>query len=361
MDEAERRKLHGLEQAQEDSQGSDRFDTFTWRNEQLLRDEFQRITQQNIGQSLTFPDWENDGIPTTFQAILGLWNDDSVQKDAIIYSQMDLHVKSQPVLQTEEIRASGAIADFETENALLSMLDFDDYSDDKDEFFKEEDGDIDLILAEIQTPVLVNNIAEELYSPQTPIRKSPNQTRMLDKGSLSAYYNISNTSDDSSFEGSSSKYQISQLDGSVDEDLDAEDLDFPIVQIIDPKTISSTFLVRDPSNCTDDESEVIYTEPFFSNQNDLPKNINNHGLKNNLYKNSLWEFKNKPPSVDKLKIWKRTFTNNTLKRNISFLEGPTQNSQKGIKRSQTLSEKVEHRKNYLTLLSLEVHGMIMGF
>ena len=354
-----------MEDIKQDSQDDQRSVPFEWRNNNDLREEFNRILDGKSFEGFEFPGWVDDGVPTTFQAILGLWNEEYFERESLIYSQMDVTLNADPIVQTDEIRASGvseSMVDLETENALLSIMD-NNSEDDSDDFIN--DDDIDALLAEIQTPLLLET-KKELHSAQTPIRKFPIENSSLEEGSLAAYYSMTNMWDDSLIEEKDSGNYIPQLDGAYDEAVEIDVCDFSTTfsknskPYKSPQDLSKQTSTHLSKNVHPNESklhfqtQVIYTEPFYSNPIDLP--LNTHSLAADNSNTTKWTLRKVPPPVDIVKAWKDRNSRNVLGRTVSFLEGPTQNSDKGIKRSQPLSEKSQHKKNYLTLLGLEAHG-----
>lgn len=352
--------MYGLEEIQQESHENEQRFPFEWRNSQNLWREFTKNFKKNF-ENCGFSKWEDDGVPTTFQAILGLFNNDDIEERAQIFSQMDLLSKSDPLLQTEDIRASGVTentTDLETENVLLSMLD--PKSDDTSEGFYKDDDEIDALLAEIQTPMMTD-FAKQLYSAATPTRKNTIDNNNLEQGSLAAYYSMASTPEDSVLDEQDANRHIPQLDGSYDEDLDLDLYDeFSEDHIMEPKNCNfinnaSESSLKERSNVS--EAEEIYVEPFFSKTSDLPRDLQDLSKsKDSGYDAGKWKYKKAPPSSEFVKEWRNRINRNNLSRTTSFLEGPTQNSDKGIKRSQPESEKAQHKKNYLTLLSLEMHG-----
>jgi hypothetical protein len=354
--------LYGLEEIRIESSGNDQRFPFVWRNSRGLQEEFNKIFKEDFA-GCRFPGWEDDGVPTTFRAILGLFNQDFFDERVQIYSQMDLIPKSDPLLETEEIRASGVTdttLDVEAEDALLSMLD--PASDDTcDDIF--EDDEIDALLADIQTPIMPD-AKLELNSAPTPIRKHPTESYSMEEGSLAAYYSRATSSDDFSIQEDGSIGKIPQLDGTFD-DADIDIFAVPPPDYLDGSKNSyhenQSYIVRNDISSHNEPShsqhKVTYTEPFFSKPADLPRNRNSTKKDNISSKSTKWEFHKAAPTSESVKKWKEINSRtNLLNRTTSFLEGPTQNSDKCIKRSQPASEKAQHKKNYLTLLSLEVHG-----
>jgi hypothetical protein len=346
--------LYGLEEIQIESSGNDQRFPFVWRNSRDLQEEFNKIFKGDFA-GCRFPGWKDDGVPTTFRAILGLFNQDFFDERVQIYSQMDLITKSEPLLETEEIRASGVTdttVDVEAEDALISMLD--PTSDDTyDDLF--QDDEIDALLADIQTP-LIPDAKLELNSASTPIRKHPTESYSMGEGSLAAYYSRATSSDDFSIQEDALLGKIPQLDGNFDDsDLDICAVSTP--DCLDGFKNSNIQNITSHNDPTHSQSEITYTEPFFSNPADLPRNRNSTKKHIISSTSTKWEFHKAAPTSESVKKWKEINSRtNLLHRTTSFLEGPTQNSDKCMKRSQPVSEKAQHKKNYLTLLSLEVHG-----